>query len=285
MTGIELLKRTADRRPHMIRILLTGYTDVEALVEAVNCRLVYMYISKPWSNDDLKLRVSRAVEHYENTKLQHSLAANNERLEARLNETRLGLVKLVAGILELRDPDLCLHAVRVSKHVERLGERLGLSEQLLWDMKAASFLHDLGDIDLITGEICSAIGEKENAPVRKHLTARAANVVSCVAEFKNASDMVRYHYENFDGSGGPLGLIGEQIPLGVRILRVAKSFDLLTTPMCEGSLSHERAMEKLRHGSGKEYDPVVVQAFSSLTTGLTGRIPVALSELQHLGTN
>src|SRR5204862_3213467 len=86
MTGLELLKRSADRRPHMVRILLTGYTDVEALVEAVNCGLVYMYVSKPWNNDDLKLRVARAVEHYENNKLQHSLVANNERLKARIKE-------------------------------------------------------------------------------------------------------------------------------------------------------------------------------------------------------
>src|SRR6476620_11092665 len=91
MTGIELLKRTAERRPHMVRILLTGYTDLEALVEAVNCGLVYMYVSKPWNNEDLKLRVSRAVEHYENNKLQHSLAANNERLNARLKDMRLSL--------------------------------------------------------------------------------------------------------------------------------------------------------------------------------------------------
>src|SRR5712671_1017294 len=45
MTGIELLKKTADRRPHMVRILLTGYTDIEDLIEAVNCGLVYMYVS------------------------------------------------------------------------------------------------------------------------------------------------------------------------------------------------------------------------------------------------
>src|ERR1044072_1861369 len=92
MTGIELLKQSADRRPHMVRILLTGYTDLDALVEAVNCGLVYMYVSKPWTNDDLKVRVSRAVEHYENNKRQHSLAANNKGLESRLNEMKAGLL-------------------------------------------------------------------------------------------------------------------------------------------------------------------------------------------------
>src|ERR1043166_5398216 len=103
MTGVELLKRSAVRRPHMVRILLTGYTDLEALVEAVNCGLVYMYVKKPWNNEDLKLRVSRAVEHYENNKRQHSLAANNKRLESRLNEMKVGLLRMAAGILQLQD--------------------------------------------------------------------------------------------------------------------------------------------------------------------------------------
>lgn len=279
MTGLELLKRSADRRPHMVRILLTGYTDLEALVEAVNCGLVYMYISKPWINDDLKLRVSRAVEHYENNKFRHSLAANNERLNARLKEMKLGLVRTVAGILQLRDPYLSLHAVRVSKYAELVGEKLGLTEDILWDMMAASFLHDLGTVGA-TGEIYAPLNREQNVSVLKEHAARAAKVVSCVSELTNAAEMIRYHYENFDGSGGPLGLIEDQIPLAVRILRVAKSYDLLLTPpRNEQGLSHDRAIERLRRASGKEFDPVVVETFAELTTEVTSLIPVGLREL------
>ena len=280
MTGIELLKRTAARRPHMVRILLTGYTDLEALVEAVNCGLVYMYTSKPWNNEDLKVRVSRAVELYENNKLQHSLVANNDRLKARLNDMRLSLVRVVAGILELRDPYLCLHAVRVSKYAELLGEKLGLGEDLLWDMMAASFLHDVAAIG-ITDQIYTPFGVNEDSSVLKHLAARAADVASCITELKNASDMIRYHYENFDGSGGPLGLIEDQIPLAVRILRVAKTFDLLVNPRNEEQvISHDVAIERLRRRSGKEFDPLVIETLADMTTQLPGAIPAGLRELQ-----
>lgn len=279
MTGLELLKRSADRRPHMVRILLTGYTDLEALVEAVNCGLVYMYISKPWTNDDLKLRVSRAVEHYENNKFRHSLAANNERLNARLKEMRLGLIRTVARILQLRDPYLSLHAVRVSKYAEMLGEKLGLNEELLWDMMAASFLHDLGIVGT-TDNIYPTLGTEQNVSVLKDHATRAAEVVSSVSELKNASEMVRYHYENFDGSGGPLGLIEDQIPLGVRILRVAKSYDLLSTPPHnEQGVSHDKAIEKLRRRSGKEFDPIVVETFADLTPRLNSLNPAGLRDL------
>jgi response regulator RpfG family c-di-GMP phosphodiesterase len=88
MSGIELLKRTAIIRPHMVRMILTGYTDMEALVEAINSNQVYKYVTKPWSNDELRLTVSRALEHYETIKAHHELEMINRRLLARLEDIR-----------------------------------------------------------------------------------------------------------------------------------------------------------------------------------------------------
>lgn len=88
MTGVELLKRTATVRPHMVRLILTGYTDVETLVEAINSGLVYQYVTKPWNNDELRLTVSRALEHYEIKKARHELEMNNQRLTSRLQNIR-----------------------------------------------------------------------------------------------------------------------------------------------------------------------------------------------------
>ena len=147
-------------------------------------------------------------------------------------------------------------------------------------MMAASFLHDLGKVGT-PADIYSSFAGNENVSMLKDHASRAAEVVSCVAELKDIADIIRYHYENFDGSGGPLGLIGDQIPLAVRILRVAKSFDLLTSPSNEEQVvSHDSAMERLRRGSGKEYDPLVIQTFSDVDTELTGPLSVELRELQ-----
>jgi response regulator RpfG family c-di-GMP phosphodiesterase len=93
MTGIELLNQTVALRPHMVRILLTGYSDVSALIDALNSGHVYKYLTKPWNNDDLRLTVSRALEHYEAKKIQHGLAMENKRLRARLEE----ISKLASG--------------------------------------------------------------------------------------------------------------------------------------------------------------------------------------------
>ena len=85
MTGIELMKKTVEVRPQMVKILLTGYADIGALIESINSGVVYRYLTKPWNNDDLRLTVARALEHYEITKSNHSIAMENKRLRARLH--------------------------------------------------------------------------------------------------------------------------------------------------------------------------------------------------------
>lgn len=86
MTGIELLKNTVPLRPRMVRMILTGYTDVQALVEAINCGEVYRYVTKPWSNEDLRLTVRRALEHFETNKNSYEMALSNERLLLRISQ-------------------------------------------------------------------------------------------------------------------------------------------------------------------------------------------------------
>jgi len=98
MTGIELMTKTVAIRPQMVKILLTGYTDVGALIEALNSGLVYRYLTKPWNNDDLRLTVSRALEHYEVMKSKHLLGMENRRLRDRLQEiSELALMVLNQG--------------------------------------------------------------------------------------------------------------------------------------------------------------------------------------------
>src|SRR5437899_5320546 len=86
MTGIELMRKTVVVRPQMVKILLTGYTDISALIESINSGLVYRYLTKPWNNDDLRITVSRALEHYEMVKSKHILEMVNQRLRARLGQ-------------------------------------------------------------------------------------------------------------------------------------------------------------------------------------------------------
>jgi response regulator RpfG family c-di-GMP phosphodiesterase len=265
MTGIDLLKRTAQLRPHMVRILLTGYTDVGALVEAINCGLVYMYFTKPWNNDDLKLKISRACEHYENNKKRNSLVSANERLLQMLKETKLAIVTGLADMLRSRDRSEYDHAVRVSSYAAAIAERMALSAEEAEELSAAALLHNLGQEDLFGNRPTSMRrSDEQSALVGEHSECEA-KLLAAIPELGQVKDIIRFHRENFDGTGTPGGLKADQIPSASRILRVADEYDSLIQPKASvARMRHDEAMRFLLQRSGKQFDPKVIEIMSSL---------------------
>lgn len=92
-TGVEFLSSILEEFPNAIRILVTGYTDMEALVEAVNKGHIFKYISKPWDNEKLKEIIIKSYEIYqlktENQEINEKLAQANEQLEFMLRQKLL----------------------------------------------------------------------------------------------------------------------------------------------------------------------------------------------------
>lgn len=90
MTGVEFLESILDDYPDMIRILLTGYTDIEAVIDAINKGQVYRYITKPWDETELRITIKNAFEVYslkkENKELLKKLKRANEQLEFLLRQ-------------------------------------------------------------------------------------------------------------------------------------------------------------------------------------------------------
>lgn len=266
MTGIELLKKTEELRPHMVRILLTGYTDVEALVEAINCGLVYMYVSKPWNNDDLKLRISRAMDHYGHNKRGYSLELNNTRLQGRVEQLKIGFVRTIAEALKSRDKWIYDHSVRMSQFVDRVCLGLNLSEAETVQISGAATLHDIGALCNSVGVACCAgCSNSEAFRLAQRQTEDGAEMLLSMPEFEAVAEMIRFQHESYDGSGKPRGLIGDQIPLGSRIMRVAAEYDFLTSPVSNSPVSHSQAIASMRQRAGRELDPEIVQIFAELT--------------------
>jgi putative nucleotidyltransferase with HDIG domain len=266
MTGIDLLKRTSESRPHMVRILLTGYTDVEALVEAINCGLVHTYVTKPWSNDDLKLKVSRALEQYDNNKKRHSLEVANERLGARLKEMKFGFVYALTEALGTKDAYACEHAYRTNKYAAEIAARIEVSDEDREDLSAAALLHNIGHIGTPDTLLQSVrpLTPEQRLIYQSHAE-RGARILGTIPELRSVSDMVRFHHENFDGTGHPRGLTGEQIPLACRIIRVADEYDLMTRPrVFSAAITHREATNSLLDRAGKEFDPTVVKVMAQI---------------------
>ena len=261
MTGIDLLRHTARLRPHMVRILLTGYTDVDVLVEAVNSGLVYMYVTKPWNNEDLKLKISRACEHYESNRKSGLLGLANDRLTARFHEIKLTVTRSLAEMLRARDELAYDHAVRVRNYASVIAQKMGLSESDQEDLSAAAMLHDLSEVDILgTGSTCTREFASERTTFAQLHSECEAKLLATIPELGAVSDSIRFHRESFDGTGSPGGLKAEQIPLTSRILRVADEYDLMIQPKrASASLRHDEAMRFLSQRSGKQFDPQVIE--------------------------
>jgi response regulator RpfG family c-di-GMP phosphodiesterase/HD-like signal output (HDOD) protein len=266
MTGIELLKRTAEFRPHMVRIILTGYTDIGALVEAINCGQVYKYVTKPWNNDQLRLTVARAVEHYEQTRSRHELELANRRLSARLQKMTRAVVRSITDALEAKDEHLYGHARRVGGYSVAMGRRLRLDAAALEQLSLAAALHDIGKIATPDAVLLKPgpLTEEERACVRLH-PERGARMLAGVPEMEDVAAAIRHHHERWDGAGYPAGLAGEQIPLASRIICLTDAYDAMTSPRpFRGALDHDAAIARLREEAGRQFDPEVVRAFCEL---------------------
>ncbi|HEV7681330.1 MAG TPA: HD domain-containing phosphohydrolase [Pyrinomonadaceae bacterium] len=265
MTGIDLLRHTARLRPHMVRILLTGYTDVEVLEEAINSGLVYMYVTKPWNNEDLKLKVSRACDHYESNKKSSALVTANSRLLGRLQEIKLRVVASLSEMLRVRDEYAHSHAIRVRNYTDMIARKMDLSEFEIEELSAAAMLHELGDGNYpkvsphARAFSDSAMSASAHAETERKLLAS-------IPDLANVSDFIKFYRENYDGSGAPSGLAADQIPLLSRILRVAVEYDLMVQPKPPAaSMRHEEAMRFLSQRSGKQFDPQIIEIMAQLS--------------------
>ncbi|HWN10414.1 MAG TPA: HD domain-containing phosphohydrolase [Pyrinomonadaceae bacterium] len=263
MTGLELLKRTAALRPHMVRILLTGYTDVEALVEALNSGLVYMYISKPWNNDDLKLRVNRACEHYLKNKKSQALADANKRLTQRLDEIKLSVVAALSELIRVGDAPSYDHALRVRNCAMLLADKMGLREEQKQDLGIAALLHDINPIDAFT----KSTAANRESPLSARAEARLEiemTLLNAIPELASVAEIISCNGENYDGTGFPRGLLGDQIPIAGRILRLADEYDLMVLPKASAPMTHSEVMRFLTQRAGKQFDPEILEVLSQL---------------------
>lgn len=277
MTGIEFLKRAAETRAHTVRIVLTGYTDVNSLVEALNSGVVYKYVTKPWINEDLRQTVIRAVEHYETIKSQYQYKLQNERLSGQLASANHGFVRFVAEVLDSKDTFLLRHLRRTSNYAVAIGHRLNLEDAELERLALAGFLYEVWRIIVSESSLQSIESPTiEGRRSRKLAAESAARLLTSFPGMEDIASAVRYHNQHFNGVSGE-NLSGEQIPLFARIVAVAASYDKMTATQPVGEmLTHDEAIGKLMNDAGKRFDPNIVRAFCEITA--ISRIKQIISE-------
>lgn len=178
----------------------------------------------------------------------------------------LDSLKTLVGMASARDSYTFDHAMRVAAWAQALARELQLPEPEVELLTYAGFLHDVGKID-VDRRILRRPGALSPADweVMKRHPLLSAERVKPLRALHPVLPAIRHHHERFDGSGYPLGLKGEDIPLGARILAVAESYDaMVSLRPHRAALTGEQARQELVSQAGKQFDPAVVDAFMSV---------------------
>ena len=257
--GVEVLTHAFNVQPQAVRILLTGYTDVESLLACVNEAHIYKYVTKPWIPDDLNFTVVRALESLD---LQRELDKARDLLETAYKDAVVMLCLAAEG----KDQDTSSHLYRVQHYTEALALAVGVNAKDAEHMGLMSMLHDIGKLatpDAILKKP-GKLTEEEWAIMREHPLA-GVKILGANPFYELAREVSAGHHENFDGTGYPNQLKGEEIPLSARIVKLADVFDALTTkrPYKE-PWTMEAAFENIESHSDGMFDPRLVEEFKKL---------------------
>lgn len=289
MNGTEFLHRSQELAPDAVRVLLTGYADMEATVNAINQGAIKYYISKPWDDEVLLDRVRDTLDlqniRDENRRLQiltkkqnKQLRELNQSLEARVEEQTAEIkakhnelitsfmetIKAFSTIMEIRFEDVGSHSQRVSRLVRKMISGMDLPQKDFQDIVVAAMLHDIGKIsypDSLIAKHPDRYTQSDHDIIRRH-PVLGQSCVYRVSGFEEVGVLIRSHHEHWDGSGYPDGLIQDQTPLGSRLIRLANEFDrhaFANGYPDQAALNNASAF--LVTHSGSRFDPSLVRQF------------------------
>lgn len=184
-----------------------------------------------------------------------------------LNALYLATVQTLAAAIDAKDQVTHGHIRRVQQFATDLAQAVGVKDELqLKAIQAAAVLHDTGKI-AVPESILNKPGPlaPDEFAIMKQHAAVGADIISSIRFPYPVEPIVRYHHENWDGTGYPEGLTGTDIPIGARILAVVDCFDALTSDRpYRGRLSDADALAIIAERRGRMYDPLIVDAFVAL---------------------
>jgi putative nucleotidyltransferase with HDIG domain len=293
MSGVDFLAKVREHYPDMVRMMLTGYTEMNVAVEAINHGEIYRLITKPWNDEELKATLRQAFDHYDlkseirrlnqvtreqnlrlqdmNRTLEAKVRDRTKQLADKNQELRIGYIQTIRALAEAVDAKDAYtrgHSERVGVYASKLGRELGLPRELIERIYISGLLHDVGKIGVRDAIITKPdrLTPEEYDEIKRHPEI-GARILQPVAFLADVVPCVRHHHEWYDGSerGYPARLVGDQIPLPSRIILVSDTLEAMTSdrPYRKG-MPLEKVVAELHRFSGTQFDPNCVESMLRL---------------------
>lgn len=257
-----------------LRVLHKGIMQVARgnYVSPINIRSKdeFAYIADQFNGMTEKVRQSmddRLRKEEEIKALYEHEASLNEDLQRMMEaneQNYFQTIKALANAEEEKDAYTRGHCERVMNYALGIGKALGLPEKDLDSLRFGAILHDIGKIGvpehILNKE--TPLTNEEFALIRQH-PSMGIRILGDLTFLKDSIRIVHEHHERYDGLGYPARKKGEDIDLLARIVGVADAYDAMTSkpPYRKEAMTREQAMRELQKESGKQFDPVVVEAF------------------------
>ncbi|GIV17230.1 MAG: two-component system response regulator [Armatimonadota bacterium] len=260
MGGKTLARWVRQQYPNIPVVIMTGDDSLEVLREAIDSG-ASDFITKPWRSHELPIVVER------NLRRHQIWMEEQKRYLCKLNEAYSDMLEALLSALETREREIEGHCERVTTYTMILAEAMGVPHEKHPDIERGALLHDVGKIGIPDAILFKngPLNAGEWQVMRQHPVI-GYRMCMKVRSLQNAArDIVLCHHEQWDGSGYPQGLRGEDIPLGARIFAVADTLDAMTSDRpYRKALSLDEACAELERCAGTQFDPQVVKTFLSI---------------------
>ena len=301
MDGATFLTEVKKRWPNTIRILLTGYSDIDALEQAINDAAIFNYVTKPWDESLLIQVIERGIQyqHSEAERLRlekltrrqnRELKDLNNQLEARVKERTIEVeqaltllqgmhkqttnkfldsIKVLTQIMDWKEGRDSGHNWFVVDYAERLALACNQTDEALENTRIAAALHRIGMLalpDALREKTRYELTQEEKALYRQ-IPEWGEMALSNASGLQEVANIVRHQCEWVNGKGYPDELAMHNIPLASKIIHlVSEFFDVYNGRVEAGISGIEGARNYVRQWSGKTFDAQLVKTFLELVS-------------------
>lgn len=277
MDGLEMIEKVRGELQRELQfIVMTGNGDKDKAVRALRLG-VSEFLDKPVSWRSILVALERAAEKVDRSLSQSESLRQTEELRGRLNAAEQELfhshrlaARQLANVARYKDVETLEHCERVGRYARALADLVGYSSKEAADIELAAILHDIGKVGIPDAVLMKPgpLSDDEFEVITRH-TLLGAEMLKDQRDnpvFDIAYDIALYHHENWDGTGYPYGIAGENIPAAARICAIADVYDALRSKRrYKAAVDHDETLRIMSDGDGRtspqHFDPNMLTIF------------------------
>ncbi len=288
MDGATFLAKSCEQSPKSRRILLTGYSDQDSTIRAINDGHIHQYLTKPWDNQDLRTKVEAEInekqrlqeltpdlQEYQELKEQVAIVSQElshvssfaDMAKEELLEQYNTTIKVISNLINMRMPSSYAMSGNVVSHSVALAKLVKLDTKIITEISHAGRLYQLGKLAVEDSLVHKCIDDLNPSQLKEYNehSVKGADLLTPLNSLDYTAKLIRHQNENYDGSGLPHKLQGNKIPLGARILRLAIDYQQLIHGFhFKDPLGSQDALSYMESYSGKKYDPELLRLYQKL---------------------